>query len=204
MNTAPLENAAAVGAIIGLIGARLVYLIFWGGGMSLLEMLRVWDGGLSSHGGYIFGVIAAWLYLKIYKVDVLGYFDAAAPFILLGWAIGRLGCFLNWDSYGKIGDSFFSIVVLGESRFPTQLFEAAGYLIGFAVCYLCLQKFAGRLKKGGILALSLCLFAAVRFSVDFLRDDPFSYFLFSQVLTGLILLVSGIYFLRSINKKIVI
>jgi phosphatidylglycerol---prolipoprotein diacylglyceryl transferase len=195
-----LENAAALGVIFGLIGARIVYVIFWGSGMGIWDMLRIWNGGLSSHGGYIFGFIAAWLYLKTKDADVLAYLDAAGPFILLGWAIGRLGCFLNWDSYGKISNSFFTVVVFGESRFPTQLFESFGYLLGFAVAMIVARRFGAKLKKGGLFALSLALFVITRFLVDFLRDDPFSYFVFSQVLTAIAFITSGYFFVRSVKK----
>jgi phosphatidylglycerol---prolipoprotein diacylglyceryl transferase len=204
LDPAPLESAAAVGVIAGLIGARIVYIIFWGGGMSIWDMLRIWEGGLSSHGGYLVGFIAAFVYLKIKKNNALAYFDAAGSFILLGWAIGRIGCFLNWDSYGKISNSFFTIVVFGENRFPTQLFESFGYLLGFSVCTIVVSRFGAKLKKGGLFALSLALFALARFLVDFLRDDPFAYYVFSQFFTAVIFVVSGCFFVQSIKKPRVI
>jgi phosphatidylglycerol:prolipoprotein diacylglycerol transferase len=196
-----IEGAAAIGAISGLIGARIVYIIFWGGGMSVWEMFRIWEGGLSSHGGYIFGIGAALIYFKIKKVDILAYLDAAAPYLLLGWAIGRVGCFLNWDSYGKISQSFFTVTVWGERRYPTQLFESFGYLVGFIVCRVVSRLTKIDSAKGGLAAFGLGLFAATRFAVDFFRDDPYPYFLFSQILTLAIVIASILFILKQSGKK---
>jgi len=184
-----VDNAVIIAVIAGLIGARIFYIVALGQGMTSLEMLEVWTGGLSSHGGYLFGIAAGLGYLYWKKADVLAYADAIFPYLLMGWAIGRIGCFLNWDSYGAITTSPLAVVVNGEARYPTQLFEIAGYLISFfvTVIFSRSRKNDSRLK-GVKAAMALGLFALTRFVVDFFRGDPPQYLLLSRVVTVAVML----------------
>jgi phosphatidylglycerol---prolipoprotein diacylglyceryl transferase len=179
-----VDNAAIIAVLAGLIGARLFYVLEFGQGMGLLEMFEVWKGGLSSHGGYLFGIVVGLGYLHRKRADVSAYADAILPYILIGWAIGRIGCFLNWDSYGAITTSWLSVIVYGEARYPTQLFESAGYLISFGIVY-CLRRLKSALlsQKGIAAAFSLGLFALTRFVVDFFRGDSWQYLLLSRIVT---------------------
>jgi len=179
-----VDDAAIVAVLAGLIGARLVYILILGRGMGFVEMLEVWRGGLSSHGGYIFGILAGLSYFKFKKVDILNYADAVIPYMLIGWAIGRVGCFLNWDSYGKITNVAWAVVVGNEPRHPTQLYESFGYSAAFALTRLkAVRAFWKDRRKGSEAALALMLFAFVRFIVDFYRDDPSPYLAMSRFIT---------------------
>jgi len=180
-----VDDAAIAAVLAGLIGARLVYVATLGRGMNLLDMVEVWKGGLSSHGGYVFGILAGLAYFKFKKVDLFKYADAVIPFMLVGWAIGRVGCFLNWDSYGKITNVAWAVIVNGSPRHPTQLYESFGYLAAFFIVHRknSRSRFFAMLRPGSEAAVSLALFAIVRIAVDFFRDDPPSYLLMSRLVT---------------------
>lgn len=185
-----VDNAAIVAIVAGLIGARLIYILTLGQGMSVIQMLELWHGGLSSHGGYIFGIVAGLWYVKWKKIDVLHFADLVLPYVLIGWAIGRIGCFLNWDSYGKVTTVPWAVIVYGEPRHPTQLYETIGYLLAFFLLRQLtrLRAFAAR-KKGSAAALALLFFALVRITVDFFRGDPAVYLLLSRLVTGALALL---------------
>ena len=202
-----VDNAAIIAVIAGLVGARIVYIAVLGRGMSIIQMLEVWNGGLSSHGGYIFGILAGLLYFKFKKVDLLKYADAVIPYMLIGWAIGRIGCFLNWDSYGKLTSVAWAVVVNGEARHPTQLYESFGYLIAFFFMHPqnLRSQILGMMRPGSEAAVSLALFAFVRFIVDFWRDDPASYLAVSRVITIAIIASAAVYIFWPLKmKKIVV
>ncbi len=180
-----VDDAAIAAVLAGLVGARLFYIATLGQGMSFLDMIEVWKGGLSSHGGYVFGILAGLAYFKFKKVDLFKYVDAVIPYVLIGWAVGRVGCFLNWDSYGQISNVAWAVIVNGQPRHPTQLYEAVGYLVSF---FLVSSKYARseilvNFRSGSKAAASLALFALVRIIVDFFRDDPAPYLFMSRLIT---------------------
>ena len=95
---------ALVGAFLGLlIGARLFHFLFWQPGLLLSEPLtffRYWDGGLSITGGLAGGIGGAALTFIRRKESFGEYFAVLSPAVLLGQALGRVGCFLNGDAWG--------------------------------------------------------------------------------------------------------
>lgn len=83
------------------LGARVFHFAFWESGTLLrdpLTLLRFWEGGMSITGGLAGGVLGAWLRLR--RVAFWHYFAIASPAVLLGQALGRVGCFLNGDAWG--------------------------------------------------------------------------------------------------------
>jgi phosphatidylglycerol:prolipoprotein diacylglycerol transferase len=159
--------------------------------MTVLEMFKIWEGGLSSYGGLIFGVAAGLLYVHRRKTEVMKFADAVFPYLLLGWAIGRVGCFLNWDSYGQMTSVAWGVVVDGIARHPTQIYEAIGYLASF-LCVLAFfrTKHGVPAKSGNVAAASMFLFALTRFVVDFFRADPSGYLILSRVLAVTLMILA--------------
>jgi len=202
-----VDTALVIGAIAGLVGARVVYLIFAGGGMSVTEMLKIWEGGLSSHGGYLFGIIVGLGYLKWKRVEVLRYADALIPYMLVGWAIGRIGCFLNWDSFGRVptGGCPHCVIVDGVPRHPTQLYESVGYLAAF----LLVKKAASwpvhvLAAPGARAALALGLFGVVRTVVDSWRAESVEYLLFSRVVSVALIVGAAAYLILRARRAAVV
>jgi phosphatidylglycerol:prolipoprotein diacylglycerol transferase len=104
-----------------MIGGRLSHFIFWEPSILLndpLTFLKIWQGGISITGGIFGGIISAWLYFKKYKLHFIDCFAVISPPLLLGQAIGRVGCFLNGDAHGIQTSSIFGV------HFPRH-----GYLV---------------------------------------------------------------------------
>lgn len=132
---------------------------------------RVWEGGLSFHGGLLGGTLAGALLVWSRGLSVPRMADHLAPSVALGYAITRVGCFLNGCCYGAPTDSIVGVhfPVLGEpgvARHPTQLYAAALSMVLFGV----LLAVRSRMRRCGHLALLyLVLYSAARFFVEHFR-----------------------------------
>lgn len=162
--------------IFGIIGARLAYIITYewadflahpGSFFSLGEGLRglVWYGGLL--GGFISGLI----YIIKKKLPFWKVVDIFAPFLALGYALVRIGCFLNGCCYGDITGGACGVVFPGVDAFPrhpTQLYSTGLNLVlfGFLWWLYPRRKFAGQVFLAYILGYSV-----YRFIVEFFRDS---------------------------------
>ena len=103
LGTAAFQEALPWILLSAIAGARIFHFLFWDMETLLahpLSIFRVWEGGLSITGGLAGGVTAAFLCFRRSKVDFWQAFAVASPAVLLGQAIGRLGCFLNGDAWG--------------------------------------------------------------------------------------------------------
>ncbi|MDR2727124.1 MAG: prolipoprotein diacylglyceryl transferase, partial [Deltaproteobacteria bacterium] len=114
-----------------ILGARLGYVVLYDPRLYLgdpLEILRVWNGGMSFHGG-LFGVLfAVWLFSRRYQRDFLQVVDFVAPLAPPGLFFGRLGNFINAELWGKVTEAPWGMVFPGAGswpRHPSQLYEAA-------------------------------------------------------------------------------
>lgn len=102
---------AVVFAILGgLWGGHLLGLFVHGWGGGPLAFFQFWRGGKSYYGGLLGGGIAGGLFFYYRKLPVLAYADASMPALALGYAIGRLGCFLNGDDYGSVSAVPWAVV----------------------------------------------------------------------------------------------
>lgn len=98
-----ISSVAMVALVAGLIGARAMHVIhnFSDFRSNPLEILAIWSGGLEFLGGVILGVLAVVFYLKKKKQPILAFLDMLAPAMMLGLALGRIGCFLNGCCFGS-------------------------------------------------------------------------------------------------------
>ncbi len=166
--------------IIGsIITARLGYIILHPSGFSnLLDVIKIWDGGMLIYPGILGGLIFAFAYTKAKNIDFFEVTDLFAPYIALGFAIGRIGCFLNWDAYGKASEFPFAVWVNGIPHHPAQIYLVMGNLAIFFVL-TAMKKRAGAFikKRGNLFSLFLLLYALLNFIVDFFRIYPKQEFL---------------------------
>ncbi|MFA6130010.1 MAG: prolipoprotein diacylglyceryl transferase [Candidatus Omnitrophota bacterium] len=156
--------------IAGIIGSRFLYVIsnLYYYLKHPLEIVMLQHGGMAIFGGIIFGSIFACFYIIRNKMNLLMTLDLLAPFIALGQAIGRIGCFLNGCCYGK--ESAFGIYfpVSGKVLIPTQLYSSLlMFLIFFALRFIQGKKHL----PGQILYSYLFLYSMKRFFIEFFRDD---------------------------------
>lgn len=139
-----------------------------------LQYMQYLFGGAVWYGGLIIGILAGMIYVKKKKLDPAPYSDIGGAAIPLFHAFGRIGCFLGGCCYGvecKVGFIYTRAAVEeanGVRRFPIQLLEAfLNFALFFLLWYLLRKsKFAGRL-----LYLYLCLYAVIRFTLEFWRGD---------------------------------
>jgi phosphatidylglycerol:prolipoprotein diacylglycerol transferase len=154
-------DVACAALLGGLIGGRLFYVaLSWEAfAANPLDILAIWHGGLVWYGGFLGGVFTGWLYVRAQRLSFLRVADHVIPFLALGHAIGRVGCFLNGCCYGK------PTVVL-----PAQLLEALGLLFLY-ILLRNLQKPAWLSRPGRLVGLYLAAYAVLRFFLEFLRGD---------------------------------
>lgn len=154
----------------GIVGARIFYVfITWDYFSNFpLEMLMINKGGLAWQGGFIGGAVAGMSFCRANKLSVLTLLDLSAPYLALGQAIGRIGCFLNGCCFGKPSAQGIFCPLHGERLFPTQLYETFGLFLVFIV----LKALQRKPQQAGLLfAYYLCLSAVERFIVEFYRGD---------------------------------
>lgn len=120
-------------AALGIIGGgRIGYALFYGSGSLLddpLRVFRIWEGGMSFHGGFLGVVIAMWLLCRNHKIEFVGLVDFIAPLAPVGLALGRLGNFINQELWGRPAEVPWAMVFpndpLGLARHPSQLYQFA-------------------------------------------------------------------------------
>lgn len=165
----------AVWAVMGgILGGRLLYVVLnWE--MYRLEpseIVALWHGGLIWYGGLAGGVLGTAIYLRTHHHPFLRGMDQVIPFIPLGHAIGRIGCFLNGCCYGKPTTAWFGVQFPGHPGpvVPTQLIESAGLVVLFAILWT-LQTPARLRRPGMLFGCYLIGYAMIRGIVEFWRAD---------------------------------
>lgn len=170
--------------ILGIIGARLYYVIFNFGlyKNDLLEIFKVWNGGLAIHGGIIAGLITLIIYCKIRKVSPFRMADIVVPSLILAQAIGRWGNFFNSEAHGP-ATTLLNLQNLHIPKFiidgmkingiyyhPTFLYESLWCLLGFIVILL-VRKFYKYLKSGQLTCVYMMWYSVGRIFIESLRTD---------------------------------
>lgn len=169
----------------GILGGRSLYIILyqWQDLMtSPMSVLNVSRGisGLIWYGSFMGGLLAFFAYVKYRSLPFLKVIDCMAPYVALGYAIVRVGCFLNGCCYGEATTSIIGVVfpyVDQLHRYPTQLFSSALNLIIFGIL---IKLYPRRSFDGQVFSLYLILYALYRFIVEFFRVNtiyigPFSW-----------------------------
>lgn len=167
-------------AIVGLIvGARLGEILFyhwpeWGYYLRHpVEIIAVWKGGMSFHGGLIGSVGLGVWYLRRHRLPILPAADATFLAVPIGLAAGRLGNFINAELYGRVTDLPWGMVFPTGGplpRHPSQLYEL---ILEGPVLFLILWAGRNRVHAGGLTALFLIGYSLARFLVEFVREpDP--------------------------------
>ncbi|MFA6769861.1 MAG: prolipoprotein diacylglyceryl transferase [Bacteroidales bacterium] len=164
-----------------VIGARLGHCLFYEPDYYLarpLEILKVWEGGLASHGGAIAILIAIWYYARKYgrkhNFDYLWLMERIGIATALAGALIRFGNLMNSEIYGNPTTLpwGFIFVLRGEvlPKHPTQLYEAIAYLATFGILMLLYWKFLPKLKKGTLFGLFLIGIFGARFFIEFVKE----------------------------------
>lgn len=193
-------DAALGGVLGGLVGAKLLWSIEHAGDGPMLSLLLS-RGGLSWFGGLIGGVGTATVLLRRNRVPLLPAIAAAAPALAIGHAIGRIGCFLVGDDYGRPSELPWA-VAFPEGLpptvvpvHPTQLYEAAALVM---LAWLLIRWRRRGLADASVLGRYFVLAGAIRFAIEFVRvNDRVAGPLTLAHLISLALVCCGAIFLAS-------
>lgn len=210
-STEQISDLIFYGAMGVVIGGRVGYMLFYNWHQWLAEPLalfKVWQGGMSFHGGLLGVLLALFLFAKKYKKSFWDVTDFVAPIVPLGLAAGRLGNFINGELWGRVTDVSWGVVfphVDLAPRHPSQLYEFAleGCLL-FILLWLYTSKPRPRCAASG---LFLVLYACFRTIAELFRqpDAPIGFIAFDWLTMGQLLslpmLVGGIFLLYYAYKK---
>ena len=181
-----LEDLIFYSAIGVIIGGRLGYMIFYD--LNLLfsdpiswiyRMPRIWEGGMSFHGGFLGVIFAVILFSRKIKEDALALIDFVAPLVPIGLGLGRMGNFINNELWGKPTDSILGFLVDNVIRHPTQIYEA--FLEGIVLFVILNFSLPKKTRTSQVTAFFLIFYSLFRFIVEFFRepDAHIGYLVFS-------------------------
>ncbi len=171
-----VDDMLFYGVLGVILGGRLGYVLFYKPLHFLanpIDIIKVWEGGMSFHGGFLGVVVAAILVARKYNMRWLALTDFIAPMIPLGLGVGRIGNFINAELYGRVTDVAWGMVfrVPGagdKPRHPSQLYQVAleGVLL-FVVLWFFSSK---QRPMGAVSGLFLIGYGACRFFVEYFRE----------------------------------
>lgn len=212
----PLEDLEqlSIYVILGtVIGARLGHCLFYDPAYYLtnpVEILKVWQGGLASHGAAIGILTSLYLFSRKKKdQNMIWILDRLVIVVALGGALIRLGNLFNSEIIGKATDlpwAFVFVRVDEIPRHPTQLYESLFYFLSFIILYLIYNKKSSSLRPGYLFGLFLILIFGFRFFIEFLKENQSAFESALPINMGQILsipfVILGLYFM--LRKKKVI
>lgn len=209
-----ISNLIFYSILIGILGARLYYVIF---NISYyasnpIEILDIRNGGLAIHGGLIAGTIFIYFYTKKHNINFIRILDIIVPSLLIAQGIGRWGNFFNQEAYGsmttlntlkQIGIPNFIIKgmnINGNYYFPTFYFESGWCILGFILLLIIRRK--KELKLGKLTGLYLIWYGVGRFFIESLRTDSLMLFSLKMAqLVSILGVIIGIVLIVISNKK---
>ncbi|MEW6724856.1 MAG: prolipoprotein diacylglyceryl transferase [Bacillota bacterium] len=156
-------------SLAALLGSRVLYVALdwkyyqqtpW-------QVLAIWEGGLSFYGGLIAGILAGWGYAAYRRLPFTRLADLVAPLIAMGYAIVRVGCFLNGCCYGHPTDLPIGVNFFDVPRHPTQLYAAAA---GLVIYFVLVRLERNKPYHGYIFLMFLGLYSLYRFLIEFWRE----------------------------------
>ena len=163
---------------LAVLGARAYYLLFDGGTLSSFwQFFEVWNGGLAIYGGVIGGAIAIVIYCLVHKKNFFAVADIAAVSLILGQAIGRIGCYFSGCCYGievtNEAHMWFplSTQIDGVWHYSTFFYESFWNFLSFAALMLVLYLAKGIKENGIIMSLYFILYGTGRAWIEGIRGD---------------------------------
>jgi phosphatidylglycerol:prolipoprotein diacylglycerol transferase len=184
----------AVYAAVGIfLGGRLGYVLFYNLGQYLrhpIEILKLWDGGMSFHGGVIGTSLGILYFARKEKLSWLRIHDYVACCVPFGLFFGRLANFINQELWGAQTNVPWAIrfqeitplgLVLGPPRHPSQLYEAVleGVVL-FAILWWMFWKTQARYEPGKLVGAFLFFYGLFRFGIEFIREPDQQLAAFAQ------------------------
>jgi len=200
--------------IIGIIlGGRLGYVLFYNLNYytsNIVDIFKIWQGGMSFHGGLLGIIIASILFAKKNNQDTFIYTDLVSLVAPIGIFFGRLANFVNSELYGKVTDVPWAVTFIqvdNLSRHPSQLYEAIfeGVILFVLLLYFRNKNYLER--PGLISGLFLIFYSIFRFCIEFFRvpDEQIGYLIFNlsmgQIISLIFIIIGTIlFYFKNENK----
>ena len=184
--------------IIGIIvGGRVGYIIFYNFNHyinNILDIFKIWEGGMSFHGGLIGVIFVSIIFAKKHNQNSFLYMDLVSMVAPIGIFFGRLANFINSELYGRLTEAPWSVIFVkidNLTRHPSQLYEA---ILEGIILFLILLYFRKKnyLKTPGLISsLFLIFYSIFRFIVEFFRvpDEQLGYLIFNLSMGQIIRLI---------------
>jgi phosphatidylglycerol---prolipoprotein diacylglyceryl transferase len=188
-----IEDLVTYGAMGVILGGRIGYILFYNFSEFLsnpLILIKIWQGGMSFHGGMLGVFIAMWIFGKQKNCSMLQLTDIIAPLCPIGLGAGRLGNFINSELWGRPTDVPWAMMFPNGgplARHPSQLYEA---LLEGLVLFIILWVYTSKPRPTmGATGLALFCYGCFRFFVEFFRmpDAHLGYLALDWVTMGQIL-----------------
>jgi phosphatidylglycerol:prolipoprotein diacylglycerol transferase len=197
-----LEDFLLVGTLSILIGGRLGYVLFYQWPYfsdHFWSIFKVWQGGMSFHGGLIGMIVGGWWFSRRRALPYLHFTDHLAVVAPIGIFLGRLANFVNGELYGRITDVSWAVrFPTGDylPRHPSQLYEAALEGIFLFILLGIMALFPKVVERHGLLSGTfLAVYGMGRFGVEYFREpDPQLGFVLGTLSMGQLLCVPLIFF----------
>ena len=201
--------------IIGIVlGGRLGYVIFYNFeyySKNLFEILKLWEGGMSFHGGLLGVIIATIIFSKIKRINFFYFTDIIACVAPIGLFFGRIANFINGELFGKISNLPWAVVFPDSgniSRHPSQIYEAIleGIILFILINFFALKKQL-LLKVGRVSGLFLIFYSITRIIGENFREPDrhlgyfFNYFSMGVILSSVTFLVGFLIILLIKNNE---
>lgn len=160
-----------------ILGGRLGYVAFYNPGHYLwhpVEILYVWQGGMSFHGGAAGVLVAMALFARARKLPLTSLMDVTSAAATIGLFFGRIANFINAELWGRVTDAPWGVVFPNGGplpRHPSQLYQAAleGLLL-FAILWFLIWRLGALKKPGVVTGAFVCGYGIARTFVEFFRE----------------------------------
>lgn len=176
-----LDQLTTYMVIATVIGARLGHCFFYEPAYYLshpIEILKVWEGGLASHGAAIGILLAVFIFSRKNKVSYWWTMDRIATVTALAGFFIRMGNLMNSEIYGRPTSLPWGFIYANagdtaqrlQPRHPTQIYEGLAYLLIFVILIIIYYRKNGKPREGSLISLFLLLVFTVRFFIEFLKE----------------------------------
>ncbi len=170
-----LDDILFYGVLGVIIGGRLGEVIFYNPVYFLsnpLEILAIWKGGMSFHGGFLGVIVAMWVWGRKHGRHPIDTLDFVAPMVPLGYAFGRIGNFINAELYGRVADPSLPWAMIWPNvdnlpRHPSPLYQA---LVDGLLFFILLWIFSRKPRpRWAVCGMFLLLYGCARFFTEYFR-----------------------------------
>ncbi len=203
-NTLDLLFYLVIGTIIG---ARIFEVLIYNPAYYLqnpMNILAIWHGGLSFHGGLVGATISTIIYCRKRKIPFYDIADIAVIPLAFGLFLGRIANFINGELVGRITDLPWCVKFKNHEgcRHPSQLYESLKNLIIFSTLWTIKDK---KLKKGTLFWAFVIMYSTLRFAIEFVRaPDPQIGFILGLTMgqwLNIVMFIIGVFFFTRINMQ---